>query len=65
VSALVSTSTRYGGDPSSPSPTNIDAILRRIRARWQEIVHAHVSTLRDPTAQLARLFDGYVARVMR
>jgi TetR/AcrR family acrAB operon transcriptional repressor len=35
------------------------AILRRIRARWQEIVHGPVSTLRDPTAQLARLFDGY------
>ena len=35
------------------------AILDRIRAQWQEVVHVPVSTRRDPQAQLARLFDAY------
>jgi AcrR family transcriptional regulator len=35
------------------------AILDRIRARWQEVVHVPVSTTGDPRAQLARLFDAY------
>jgi AcrR family transcriptional regulator len=35
------------------------AILDRIRAQWQEVVHVPVSTKRDPQAQLARLFDAY------
>jgi AcrR family transcriptional regulator len=35
------------------------AILGRIRAQWQEVVHVPVSTSGDPQAQLARLFDAY------
>jgi AcrR family transcriptional regulator len=35
------------------------AILDRIRAQWQEVVHVPVSTTGDPRAQLARLFDAY------
>jgi TetR/AcrR family acrAB operon transcriptional repressor len=35
------------------------AILNRIRAQWQEVVHVPVSTRSDPQAQLARLFDAY------
>jgi AcrR family transcriptional regulator len=35
------------------------AILDRIRAQWQEVVHVPVSTRSDPQAQLARLFDAY------
>ncbi len=35
------------------------AILDRIHAQWQEVVHVPVSTRRDPQAQLARLFDAY------
>ncbi len=35
------------------------AILDRIRAQWQEVVHVPVSARGDPLAQLARLFDAY------
>jgi AcrR family transcriptional regulator len=35
------------------------AILDRIRAQWQEVVHVPVSTSGDPQAQLGRLFDAY------
>jgi AcrR family transcriptional regulator len=35
------------------------AILDRIRAQWQDVVHVPVSTTGDPRAQLARLFDAY------
>jgi AcrR family transcriptional regulator len=35
------------------------AILDRIRAQWQEVVHVPVSTSGDPLSQLARLFDAY------
>jgi AcrR family transcriptional regulator len=35
------------------------AILDRIHAQWQEVVHVPVSRSGDPLAQLARLFDAY------
>jgi TetR/AcrR family acrAB operon transcriptional repressor len=35
------------------------AILDRIHAQWQEVVHVPVLARQDPLAQLARLFDAY------
>ena len=35
------------------------AILDRIRTRWQEVVHRPVSARRDPLDRLAQLFDSY------
>jgi AcrR family transcriptional regulator len=35
------------------------AILERIRSRWQEVVHRPVSARRAPLERLAQLFDSY------
>ena len=35
------------------------AILDRIRGRWQEVVHRPVSARHDPVERLAQLFDSY------
>ena len=35
------------------------AILERIRSRWQEVVHRPVSARRAPLDRLAQLFDSY------